>query len=369
MENNTKKIYIKDDIDYVYKHRSGWPFAISLLKELNSNNGILFDSFIEKTFAWGNNSQKSIIYKEPWIGIFHVPNNIPEWFNKNQAPSEIFKNKYFKESLKQCKGFYCLSEYEKNILKNYTNLPINVIFHPTETPEIKFSIDEYINNENKEIIQLGTFLRKLSSIFILPVKKIKKSAIGIDTYNFIQLKKEAIKLNLKINKNDVKIYNFLKNDDYDLILSKNITFMDLYDSSANNAIIECIVRNTPLLINPHPAVIEYLGVNYPFYFNSLEEAAIKAENIDLIRETNEYLKNLKIKENLRSDIFIKSIIYSDIYKNIEIKPLSKCKKIKRIFTKNILLPIIFIKKIIYKIKKFIISTNPNLYFKIKKIIY
>ena len=40
--------------------------------------------------------------------------------------------------------------------------------------------------------------------------------------------------------------------------------------------------NTPIVINRLPAVVEYLGADYPFYFNSLEEARDKALNFDLI---------------------------------------------------------------------------------------
>ena len=311
-----KKIYLKNYKNFGFKHRSGWPYVMSLLNCLSIRNGILFDSFIEIKFGWSNNLNKISAYKEPWVGIFHVPDNIPEWFNEKQTPREIFKNKYFIESLKNCKGLYCLSNYEKNILKKYTNLPINVVLHPTETPNIKFSIEKFINNKDKEIIQLGTFCRKLSSIFLLPVIKIKKSALGMNKYGFYILKQEEMKLNIKVDIDSVKIYKFLNNKKYDETLSQNIAFIDLYETSANNAVIECIVRNTPLLINPHPAVIEYLGSDYPFYFNSLEEAAQKAENMDLIKKTHEYLLNLKTKEKLTGDAFINAIINSSIYKSL-----------------------------------------------------
>ena len=79
--------------------------------------------------------------------------------------------------------------------------------------------------------------------------------------------------------NSVKFIDHLDNNDYDVLLSQNIVFLDLYDTSANNAVIECIARGTPLLINRHPATIEYLGEKYPFYFDSLKEANEKLNNI------------------------------------------------------------------------------------------
>lgn len=309
---NDKKIHLKEKIQF--KNRSGWGYALSCLEEIEVKNGILFDSFIEKSFGWSH--LLSYSYKESWVGVFHVPDDIPGWFNTKQTPREIFKNEHFIESLKYCKGFYCLSNYEKNILKKYTDLPINVVFHPTEKPNIKFSFDKFMKNEDKGIIQLGIFCRKISSIFLLPVTKIKKGALGIDKRNYFILALEIKEFNLKINKNEVKIFDYLNNDEYDEILSKNIIFIDLYEASANNAVIECIVRNTPILINPHPAVIEYLGPDYPFYFNSLEEAAQKAENFDLIKKTHEYLLNLKTREKLTGEAFVGAIVSSEIYKSL-----------------------------------------------------
>ena len=58
---------------------------------------------------------------------------------------------------------------------------------------------------------------------------------------------------------------------YDILLSNNIVFIHLIDASANNTIIECIIRNTPIIVNRLDAVVEYLGVDYPLYYNNLNE--------------------------------------------------------------------------------------------------
>jgi hypothetical protein len=102
---------------------------------------------------------------------------------------------------------------------------------------------------------------------------------------------------------------------YDELLSKNIVFLHLYNAVANNAIIECIVRNTPVLVNPLPSVVEYLGVDYPFYFQTLAEAAAKAQDNLLIKKTHEYLKALP-KHMLTGESFCLSLAQSDLYKNL-----------------------------------------------------
>ena len=61
-------------------------------------------------------------------------------------------------------------------------------------------------------------------------------------------------------------------EEYDDLLTNNIVFVDLFDASANNTVLECIVRRTPIIINNIGAVSEYLGKDYPLYFENLEES-------------------------------------------------------------------------------------------------
>jgi len=114
----------------------------------------------------------------------------------------------------------------------------------------------------------------------------------------------------------VKLVDHLSNDEYDKLLTQNIVFLDLYDSSANNAIIECIARGTPLLINKHPAVIEYLGEEYPFYFENYDDVTNKLNDIHLIKHTNEYLLNFSLRKNIMIETFISNFEKSEIYKNL-----------------------------------------------------
>lgn len=109
---------------------------------------------------------------------------------------------------------------------------------------------------------------------------------------------------------------FLPNDEYDKLLSENVGFLNLYDSSANNAVIECIARSTPLLVNPLPSVVEYLGVDYPLYYCSYQEAIEKACDYDLIRTAHEYLKVAPIREKMTRQAFRESVLQSEVYKSI-----------------------------------------------------
>lgn len=302
-------------------HRSGWNYALSNLSCLHNDSGILLDGFIEKKFVWGKDFGDARNFLKPheqsWIGFVHNPPNIPKWFKNEQSLQSIFQKEEWKKSMKHCKGLFCLSEYLKEWLVKRVNVPVEVLIHPTETPEIKFDINKFLLNKDKKIIQIGFWLRKLNSIFLLKTGKYRKIMLKARKEDFIleTLHKEREGLDLKVDEESVSIIDPVSDEEYDNLLSENIAFIELYDSSANNVIIECIVRNTPLLVNPLPAVVEYLGEDYPFYFSNLDEAARKAENLDLIKKTHEYLKNMD-KLKFTGEYFLKSFAESEIYKNL-----------------------------------------------------
>lgn len=324
--NKNGKLNLNIDQTSFYSHRSGWNYVLQNLAEFHNKNGILFDGFLENAFSWKKSEyiKNNIIpYKQPWIGFLHNPPNMPLWFSDNNAyPQSIIHDSYFRDSLNSCKGLYVLSDYYKRFLKYYIpHIAIEVLYHPTEIPDVKFSYEKFINNNNKKIVNIGWWLRKLNSIFLLnapnkirllPNNKCKDTILRLNSI-------ERSLLNLKLTSeqfSSVKMIDHLSNDDYDDLLSENIVFLDLYDTSANNAVVECIARGTPLLINKHPATLEYLGEDYPFYFDNLEEASEKCKDLKLIKDTNEYLMNFDKRKQITIEYFKEQLINSKIYKSL-----------------------------------------------------
>lgn len=332
---STGKINLHNQTTLSGLHRSGWKFAIESLNELHNEKGILFDGFIEDNFSWRYDftiGEKGIQpieyngilpYKQKWVGIIHNPPYLPDWFDNMHTNQAIFKRRLFKESLKNCAGLWALSEYHAKWLREHLDIPVSVVYHPTDTNVPQFDYNKFLMNKHKKIYQIGWWLRKLNSIYQLPINKVYKK-IRLDP------KKDAFSLQFLYDKerevmklefdnqyyNNTFTVNHLSNEEYDQIYTENITFVDLYDASANNAVIEAIARATPILINPLPAVIEYLGKDYPFYFNSLEEAAMKALDMNLILETHTYLKNSPMRKKLTGEYFCESIKNSQVYKNL-----------------------------------------------------
>ena len=78
---------------------------------------------------------------------------------------------------------------------------------------------------------------------------------------------------------------------YDCLLAENVVAIELFDSSANNVLVECIARNTPIIVNRHPAVVEYLTDGYPLYFSDPSEIP-ELLTMDRVVAAHEYLAGL-----------------------------------------------------------------------------
>lgn len=90
----------------------------------------------------------------------------------------------------------------------------------------------------------------------------------------------------------VDIINYTDNNEYDKLLTENIIFINLIDASAINTVIECIVRNTPIVVNKHPAVVELLGENYPLYYqNEIHDQYLLNKQIEHLLSGGFKIKN------------------------------------------------------------------------------
>ncbi len=324
-------------------HRSGWEYAGSnLIKEFHSPQAkIIVDLYVDKTFLWNSSvyeSNKKIPYTLPWYGfIHHTPN--PEY--TPNSLNAILESKLFIQSLKYCKGLFVLSNYLKKYLESHfkSKIPVYLLTHPTETPDLKFTFKSFEENQIKQIIQIGGWLRNSYAIYELGIntKKLNISKallqgrhmenyVKPDSFDQNQLVKYMEKNPPELNKrmcsvstnkyveglvkhiqssyDSVQIISRLENNEYDELLSKNIVFLNLINASACNTLIECVVRNTPILINRLEAVEEILGSKYPFYYDSIQEASELATDINKIKETYTYLTKLD-KTKLSITTFVK----------------------------------------------------------------
>ena len=298
------------------RHRSGWAFALQSLMPLHCDDGIWVDAFPEHTFGDSPPTAQSP-HRRPWIGFMHNPPRMPEWFVYNQSPQSLLSNKAFQASLPDCLGLFCLSDYHAGWLRERLDVPIAVVRHPTVEPTVSFSLDRFFANPTKRIVQIGAWLRKLNAIYFLPVRRLKRTIMHQHRPYIDELiAQERSIFHLQPDETGVETLPFVDDAQYDELLAGNIVFMELYDSSANNVIVECIVRATPVLVNPLPAVVEYLGREYPFYSHNRMQAARKAEDMALIAETHGYLLQHPLRLLLSGDAFLRAVAGSEVYRRL-----------------------------------------------------
>jgi len=336
-------------------HRSGWHYVSKkLLENFNDINGrIIVDLYIDRTFLWDsviNQKLKKIPYTEPWIGfVHHTPN--PEY--TEHSLNHILDSELFKTSLQHCKGLIVLSDYLKKYLQEKcSDIKIYKLTHPTEESKIKFSFKNFFNNQDKKIIQIGGWLRNSYAIYNLkPNKKkfniekyilngknmdnyIKPSNFDFNSINTLYNEDEENYMDICTatnNKfisflikhldetyNEVNIIDYVDNEAYDFLLSNNIVFLNLINASACNTLIECVIRNTPIVINRLPSIEEILGKSYPLFYNDMIEASAIVSDIKLIEKGYNYLFKMN-KTKLSIDYFLKEFnkIVTEVNKEIK----------------------------------------------------
>lgn len=311
-------------------HRSGWGHVLNLLSQYHKEESTVFDGWLERAFSSRKDeySQLRLIpYRESWVGVFHHPPNMPSWITTNGTLHTMLSSNQFQDSLGMCKGIYTLSEHTSEYVRCYLKkVPVETLYLPTEVPDVMFSFDEFTENTNKKLVNIGYWLRKASSIYLLEadpltyqkVRLLPQLSWGVsevDRILEIEAKFRKKELTEEMKKSVVDIRH-MPNEEYDELLSKNIVFLDFYDTSASNAIVECMARGTPVLVNPLPSVIEYLGEGYPFYFTTLNDAAKKLKNPSLIKATHEYLMTSGVREKITGDYFLKTIRDGQIWKSL-----------------------------------------------------
>ena len=73
------------------------------------------------------------------------------------------------------------------------------------------------------------------------------------------------------------------------------------------------MRATPLLVNPLPAVREYLGDGYPLYYDDLDQAAALAQDLGRLRAAHQWLTERASQHPLDAAAFRRAVCDSEVY--------------------------------------------------------
>lgn len=306
-------------------HRGGWTQVLSTLYQLSSPNGegTLLVSAVEE---WACNEEA---ITEPWIGFVHqVPrNNCPYYPDLER----LVKDEYFLASLSKCHGLFVISEMVKSYLVANLPSPVPVakILYPV-TPFPREKMFEWSKFEvSKRVLFIGEFLRNYQAFYDLEIPSIgdtnelrlRKYLLKPKEVNFDKLKDlNRQPYTLVTNDTVTVIDRRLSDDEYDEWLSSSVVFLNLFDAPANTTVIECIGRGTPIVINRLPGIEEYLGREYPLFYDTLQEASSILIDSNKLKKGMEYIRNLPIKDSLTQESFISSFANTSIYRSLPSPP-------------------------------------------------
>ncbi len=281
-------------------HYFGWSGVVNNLSKLNSVlNPILFEPAIESTFINKKTRCEDTINKyknNKWIGTFHNPHDDPrDYFNIKDVLRKPERKNDLMKCWKNLCGVIVFSNEVKEIYLKYSEFrdkPIYVAKHPTCETMQTFSYENFCNSNTKKIIYAGGHLRD-NKLNYFVTENIKKD------------------LTL-VNLNEKPVGN----DHYDLLLSDSLVFAKYEKIVASNLLVECIVRNTPIFVNKLPAILEYLGEDYPLYYNNKDELISKINDLSTIKSGYEYLKKIE-NEDFTMDGFKNKLFNSKFYGDLK----------------------------------------------------
>ena len=310
-------------------HNSSNQDKIGYDTDIEKNTLVFFD-FIDREFGWDyykfeKKYPEGVTFK--WGGIIHHPLKLERYWGNNLAVSEYLTIPYVKKCLKTCKFMIVLSDslkneiIESNILDGF-DIPIYVIYHIAPLPLTKNITYEntfentYENTyENKKFFTfLGWSFRNFNLFCKIKIDHLKKIILPGTTSDEQNSRLDNI---LKIQTNNkhknIQFLHHLSLVEFVKILHQSIPFLDFDGVSANNAIVECITYNIPVICRKTTATIFYLGEDYPMFFENEETIQILLSKLEFyVNKTITYFKKMnKTKLSLTTNVIsVLSIIDS-----------------------------------------------------------
>ena len=261
---------------------------------LNTHKVILIDN-IYSYFSTENNSP---LYTQ-WVGILTCFDLSPD-----DIILELMSNTIFNDSIINCIGIIVYHNdiqihFQKTLSSKYTKSHIAVKYIKLPCIMQNISFDSDINNGsddctklcyvgcNKvEDISMFQFL-KLEHKYDKFIGFIKNECQHITTDDFVHKTTDNCKIDIIID-NDV--VGFIKS------LQKNIVFMFANEYTHTDKIVLLIEHNVPFFINKTDSSCEYLGDEYPLYYDTISELENILNNYSelqtLIQTGHEYLLHM-----------------------------------------------------------------------------
>lgn len=253
-------------------HRSGWPRAfMELAKRCNQDAHATLDDFCDYAdFSYAE-------YRQPWVGVMHHPARVrsPLSHDRRSEAKRITNKPRWHEASLFLRGVVCMSRDLARWVERSLKVPTLVVKHPTgDDFREAWSVDKL-----RWAFQPGYFLRDVHFVrklrypgWLQPVKA--APYLQWHKQRDEQLARaDKAQLNGRATPGVTLLQGRLDDDRYDEMLASSVVLNWLHGASANNVVVECVARGTPMLVNRLPAVEEYLGADYPLFCESVEEGS------------------------------------------------------------------------------------------------
>ena len=287
-------------------HLSGWPVARANLERVRTVHPVVLDDFVEQTFCYGEPPRP---YRRPWVGIFHHPPNLPLFAFRAHRPQAMFRMRAWAESLPWLVGGIALSEYHAAFLRESLPVPVAVVKHPVGEPSSTWSREAFRSGPRR-LLQVGFYARNTRAIHQVPPVDGFERARLLAPHAWIAWYDGEVRRHWQGNR-DRREYDGVieaghaEAHEYERLLSSSVVLTEVFDASANNVVVECLVRETPIAVNRHPAVAEYLGEDYPLFFDDIREVPQLLKDSTVLA-AHEHLRD-RDKSALSGECFVAAV--------------------------------------------------------------
>jgi hypothetical protein len=272
-------------------HRSGWPECVEAMRShLHVDGGVkMFPNTAVPSLIEGND-----IVTEPWVAVLHLTPTCVEKLQPSTA---------WEQNRRHCKGVFMLTRATTAAFRSrFPDVPAEAVTYGLQDTGIPFD-PATLQQKRHTVICPGHWLRDIRwfNLLSLPPTYQKRWLCGVDH-------------NVAVAPS-VRKMAYAPSRIYDAIMARSLCFLPLIDAGANTSVLECLVRASPVVVTRHDAVAEYLGEDYPLFYNDVGVAAGYLQDPARLLAAHEYLK-AKDKTHATVPHFLKGIAESDIYRSL-----------------------------------------------------
>jgi hypothetical protein len=288
-------------LEEVYgKHRYSNNEILECLQEkVEPSADLMFVWWVEKMFL--DPKYEDIVERlcnTEWFGVMHVPLLTPNWglYSQNNL-AKLYFMRVWRQALKRCKAIITLSEHMRDqVSAIYPDLRVFTLKHPIPAGKASFDFERF--SRDPTLLMVGTWLRDFDSFFRIETKWRKRVILNHYAEEFIGKRYQKYRPGMLRDIKSLDYVEFLDSDDYDSMLSASVPYLYMHETSANNAVCECISYSVPFVANRHPAIVEYCGSEYPMFVSNRRRLIVSLSQVAdahaYLRERNELREELSM---------------------------------------------------------------------------